>query len=150
MNHFQTGGLSPVNSLRSIGSAWWLPYLLVPFKENGRDMRGWDCFGCVRYVLKDQTGIELPMFDFHSAAEILRQSEKPEWIKANAPKQFDIVCVNVPTPRGLRPIHVGIMVDEKRVLHCESGFHTICVPFDHRTMRGDIRGFYRHHTLETR
>jgi cell wall-associated NlpC family hydrolase len=148
MNPSPIAALSQINSSPIIGEAYWVRYLRVPYKKFGRDLKGWDCFGAVRYILNAHKGIELPMFDFVSAAEIMRQSQRDTWVKKDKPQQFDVVCLKVPTLRGVRPLHVGIMVDDKLMLHCEEGFGTVCVPFNHITVKDRIQTIYRHRLCE--
>lgn len=147
MNHFPTVESSPTNSLLIIASPFWLRYLAVPYRLHGRDLNGWDCFGAVRYILNNHAGVRLPLWDMVSAAEILRQSARPEWVRQSKAKVFDVVCMDEPTMDGRRPLHVGIMVDEMHMLHSEKQIGTVCVPTTHATVRHRIRTLYRHRQL---
>src|SRR4029077_19729927 len=40
--------------------AWINDYVGVPYRHNGRDRAGWDCWGLVLAVYRDMLGLELP------------------------------------------------------------------------------------------
>lgn len=147
MNHSQTVVSYLINSLPIIGEKFWVPYLAVPYKHNGRDLNGWDCFGAVRYILAHHADIELPMFDAVSASEITRQSKRKIWHPQFVTDKFDVVCIDLPTSKGKRPLHVGVMVSEIRLLHCDEGYGTVCVPINHYTIKNRIQTIYRHEAL---
>lgn len=44
-------------------------YLSIPYRAGGRDWSGCDCYGLVRLILKEEKGIELPLFETVSSAK---------------------------------------------------------------------------------
>lgn len=140
MNHSPTVASSRISFLPITGD-WWLPYLAVPYRRDGRDLHGWDCYGCVRHILSAHADIELLLFDGRSAAEIVRQARR--WQRQDIPQKFDVVTMSVPARRRF-PLHVGVVVSSARVLHCDEGVGTVCVPLTHVTIAHRIQAFYRY------
>lgn len=144
MSHFQTAGLSPANSLPIIAEPWWQKYLAVPYKEFGRDLSGWDCWGCVKFLMETHLGIELPNIDRGRAILVEQQSQEQVWHEVDKPLQWDVVCLWGPTSNGRMLLHVGLMVDDSRLFHCERGCGTVCVPVHNPTVKDRLGKFYRH------
>lgn len=126
-------------------------YLDVPFVDGGRDLSGWDCWGCVRYVSAQEFGRDLPAFDWAGirdgrvrAQDIARDVERNRSMfdRVERPASGDIVLL---TPRG-RPSHVGIVVVEKPVLmlHAERSFGTAVERVYGPVWRHRLEGFYRY------
>jgi cell wall-associated NlpC family hydrolase len=127
---------------------YWEPYLCVPHKAHGFDLRGWNCWGAVRFILEQHAGIVLPFYDT-SPAEVHRLATHACWHEVEIPQTFDVVCMPSPTRRGLWLSHVGIMVAPNRMLHCEEPFGTVCLPIDHQLIKDRIaRGkIVRHESM---
>jgi hypothetical protein len=103
-------------------SKWASNYLTIPFKDNGRDHSGCDCWGLVRLVLAEQFEMSfLPSYadtyastlDLQAMAKVI-DLVQDEWeeIERNKIQAGDVVLMR---QRGL-PIHLGIIVDPKNVL----------------------------------
>lgn len=61
-------------------------YIGIPFKEHGRDINGWDCYGLIYYILKKEFNINIPSYvDNYGSIEDYRQlsklilKEKKKW-----------------------------------------------------------------------
>jgi len=120
-----------------MSDAWINAYVGVPFKINGRDRDGFDCWGLICTVFNEQRGVRLPdwlfdtlpggmlggIIDPESAAAMLAEAtqmgtpidEAEPWAVAVAPQ--------------LRMAHhAGLIVCEgRRVLHCHQR-GVVCVP----------------------
>lgn len=44
-------------------------YLRIPYKKNGRDMNGADCYGFARIIMEKEAGFQMPILDGRTAAE---------------------------------------------------------------------------------
>lgn len=125
----------------------------VPFANRGRGLEGWDCYGCVRHVLYDQAGLELPSYDLISASDTLRvmramqrEREVRVWVPVTRARPLDVVLM----AHCRRPelyVHVGIMVSATQMLHCEEAAGTHLADVRDQLVEARIRGTFRHHRL---
>lgn len=102
----------------------------IPFKEGGRSWYGIDCWGLVVLYYEQYLGIQLPHFSDTYYTNNLDQTKEQitslplhEYFETHDKGQVnDIVMVKVAN----RPIHVGVMIDKKHMMHCskQSG---VCV-----------------------
>jgi cell wall-associated NlpC family hydrolase len=120
---------------------WVDQYIGVPFLKDGRATAGWDCWGCVRYVLALHAQIYLP-----SDPEKLDRSR---WSLVEKARAFDLVempgLLVADGRTSVGRVHVGVFVNEKQVLHCQELRDTVCVPVDR--LRLALRGIWRHESL---
>lgn len=98
-------------------------YIGLPYKDNGRDITGIDCWGLVRLYYKDELGIELPSYtdeyvgaDDPSASMIIN-NYKDNWELTTTPDIGDIALFNI---YG-EPSHVGVYVGNNNFLHSRQG-----------------------------
>lgn len=111
----------------------------VPFVPFGRDYHGWDCFGLVVCAYRDVLGVTLPDYAYQSTrdpralARLFADRSAPHY-RVSDPAPMAVACVY---RRGL-PIHVGLVVSKKRILHVEEGVMTCVEPIT----RFRIEGFY--------
>lgn len=100
--------------------------LCCKYVDGGRDYDGIDCYGIPFLAYRDVLGIDLPAFygeyedggkSVESRATIndLILANKNEWELVDKYEPMDVVLFTL----GGNPIHVGIMIDSKRFLHCE-------------------------------
>jgi len=127
---------------------WINEYISIPFADGGRDRYGCDCWGLVRLVLSERYGKHLPSFggEYASASDAATVSrifdERRPMVDAtrlDAPEEGAVVLM---LRRGL-PLHVGVMVDARNVLHVERGTDSIVERIDNTRLRSRIEGFYR-------
>lgn len=132
---------------------WPEKYLSAPFVDGGRDAKGFDCWGLVALVMQNECAIPVPNYGEISASELVdiaRQMEADTkgseiWVRVIVPREFDVAVMSW---FGKKIIgHVGIMLDERRILHTEKGAGVMVVDKDHDSIRRRIRGFYRHRKL---
>lgn len=120
-------------------------YVGIPFLERGRTLTGCDCWGLVRLVLAQEFGVELPLFDGyenHEDKKLLGElcdSGKPlvGATRVDGPAEGVVVVMFV----GPHPIHFGVCVDDKHLLHIERRCDSVYQRIDQIKHR--IEGFYR-------
>lgn len=134
-------------------SRWAERYLLVPFRDGGRDMKGLDCWGLIREVYSDQLGIELPSYGEISAHDMRKIAERMAgdtaegevWRPIKTPEAFDVVVMSWAQHKIIA--HVGVMIDAKRLLHIEPGTYPAIVQAKHPFVARRIRGYFRHRDM---
>lgn len=102
-------------------------------------------------------GIELPPYADVSADELLKvarstiaESKRGPWTPVERPLPLDVVLMTgFSTERSCAraPVHVGVMVDERRVLHVERGRNAAIYLLTSPHIRHRIVGFYRHDVI---
>lgn len=116
----------------------------VPFEELGRSYGGWDCWGLVVMAYREVLGVELHDYsrDYESVGDVrlLRRlfedrRRAEAWIQVDDPRPMDLACI---FRRGL-PIHVGLLLPRRRLLHVEKGVDTV---HQHESAFR-IEGYYR-------
>jgi cell wall-associated NlpC family hydrolase len=131
-------------------------YVGIPFVDGGRGLSGCDCWGLVRLVHLREWKIDLPSYgeiaaaDLLAAARAMREGAGDEiWKRVtDLPRRpMDVVLMRRIGDAGRAPVHVGIMVDPKRMLHVEEAADSHTLPLDHPTVRPRILGFFRHRGL---
>jgi cell wall-associated NlpC family hydrolase len=131
-------------------------YIGIPFIDGGRDMTGCDCWGLIRLVYRLEAGIELPSYGEIAAADLLAVARSMRddafadpWRRVtDEPRRpMDVVLMRRLGDGGKAPVHVGIMVDPKRMLHIVEAADSHTVPLDHPTVKPRILDFFRHRNL---
>lgn len=128
---------------------WAGHYIGLPFADHGRSRSGLDCWGLVRLVMAEQFGIALPSFDteYRFAADApqvgaLVRREIPRWdeVPAGEERLGDIVVARL---RG-HPMHVGLVLGDRRMLHVERGINSAIEPYAGPRWGARLHGFYRY------
>jgi cell wall-associated NlpC family hydrolase len=128
----------------------------IPFVDGGRDMTGCDCWGLVRLVYSLEAGIDLPSYGEIAAVDLIRVARSMRddafadpWRRVtNEPRRpMDVVLMRRLGDIGRAPIHVGILIDHKRMLHTVLAADSRTVPLDHPTVKPRILDFFRHREL---
>lgn len=127
-------------------------YVGIPFRIDGRDRDGADCWGLVRMYLKDVAGIELPSYSEVPAGDVLRvarrfgaESLSETWVKVDRPRNNDVALMTHPSRRTA--FHCGVVVRNRFLLHTVDETGSVIVPINHSGITGCIVGFYRHKNL---
>lgn len=129
----------------------------LPFDAEDREP-GCHCWGLVRRVLAAERQIYLPSYAETSAADTLaiagefrRGRRTGPWLPVVAPQAFDVVLMHAAVSGaedGRRaPIHCGVLVSPRHVLHVEAATHSVAVALDHWSVQPRIVGIYRHEAL---
>jgi len=127
---------------------WCEKYVGIRFVDHGRTIDGVDCWGLVRLLMANERGIDLPSYGEISATElmlvtktIMQDANKEPWHSVTRPQAFDVVLM-----RG-KPLHVGIMVTDKHVLHVEEATASVLLPLSHAAIKPRILGYRRHRAI---
>lgn len=122
-------------------------YVGIPFADHGRGASGCDCWGLVRLFYRQELGIELsdlgPSYrDTTDAAgmRLVHADQLACWRRVHAPQPGDVALLNV---LGA-PVHVGVMLDRRRMLHVQRGIDAAIERIDGPLWRNRLEGFYRH------
>jgi cell wall-associated NlpC family hydrolase len=141
---------------------WSVRYVGVPFLDLGRDLRGCDCWGLVRLVMKEMGQVTLPCLatGYGSEAdhrkvfdEIERERSSQEWVEIprGEEKAFDVAEMTCPTRYDGRwdfaPLHVGIVVSPGWMLHTERATMSRLMRCNDPKMAKRIIGFWRNRQL---
>ena len=131
--------------------AWAAKYIGVPFKDHGRDLNGFDCWGLVSFILREERGLLLPDFGGQyrdtrdrDGIEIVIRAEAEQWTRVATPMVEDVVVFNI----GGRPLHCGLVVEPGQMLHAQSGTGCCIEGYRRPKWASRIEGFY-HHGLAT-
>ena len=151
--------------------AWATRYVGLPFLERGDTIRGVNCLGLCRLVYKERLGIEISDYgdvgamEFAAIARTVQTNAfQDPWITIWRSDTYEML------PRleafdgilmyarlrevacGQRAVvHMGIMLDNKHLLHVEKGIDSVIRPITHKTIRHRIFAVIRHKSLmETR
>lgn len=123
-------------------TAWWESYLDIPFRDGGRDRAGCDCWGLVRLVWAEQRGRELPAWDAYgtvrdrAAIAPLLSAALPVFEPLAEPRPFSIALFR----SAVSVFHVGVMVDESRMLDIETAAGVWVRPWT--AAAGQFAGWY--------
>lgn len=129
--------------------SWWAKYIGVPFADGGRGPDSYDCWGLVRASYCDVLGVTLPSYgeissrDLVRIARSIRDATAESWAVFDTPEPMD-VCLMRSGRGGRSAVHVGVMVDRRRVMHVEEASATVVVPISHHSVSGRIVGFGRY------
>jgi len=126
-------------------------YISIPFKELGRDLNGWDCWGCFRYIYQEQLGISLPSYinsykdtkDVKNIAAQTRAGRKEVWIKVEDFRITDGILFRIEGD----PVHVAIVINSYEMIHVYRGVDTCIENFTTSKWKSRLLGFYRYRGL---
>lgn len=127
---------------------WWGDLVGLPFRDGGRGPDAYDCWGLVRHVYCRQLGIDLPDYGEISAKDLVRVAREMRrgaddgWRVPPVPRAYD-VCLMRGGRGGAAVLHVGVMVDDRRLLHVEAATGSVVVPVVHFSVAGRIVGYRR-------
>ena len=120
-------------------------YIGIPFKSQGRDARGIDCYGLVRLVLRNEFDKELPDFYYPTAND---KSHIDNLVNINRPllagrETKRPVPGNVVVMRYLgKNCHLGVYLGSGRILHIKAGTASIIERAASPILKSRIEGYY--------
>ena len=124
-----------------------IEYIGLPYKKFSRGPDSFDCLGLVMDIYSKYQGIEL--FDYaysdthqfkENASIFTHEEASNQWIKVDRPIKHDLVVFNI----AGYPVHVGVMVDDKRFIHAHESCDIAIEPVTAVKWRSRINGYYRH------
>jgi hypothetical protein len=121
-------------------------YIGLPYKENGRDDTGLDCWGLARKFYKQELGIELPSY-----AELYDGSYDPKlpqtvnyykdsWTRVQSPQAGDLCVFNI---LG-EPTHIAVYIGNEKFLHSREGKDSVIERLDNPKWANRLEGYYRY------
>lgn len=131
---------------------WTDDYIGLPFKTNGRDHDGVDCYGLICLAYKEIHNIVLPSFDNvfvdedpKTLLEVARvmNRERDNWERANTLREFDMVQLRT----GKHAFHVGLSIGRGKMIHVEKGIDAVIENLNSPIWRNRIEWIYRHKCL---
>ena len=131
-------------------AAWVNEYGRVPFRDKGRGLDGWDCWGCYRYAMHAQTGLLLPSYegayentlDVAGVSEAIAKARDEEWreIRAEERGLFDLILIRMRSAE----LHIAMALSRSLMLHAMEGVDTVVEKYRGLRWKHRILGFYRH------
>lgn len=126
--------------------SWADKYIGTPFLNKGRSKAGFDCYGLLREVYRNELGIDLPHLadDYGNCSdgetiEPIVDSQRDRWMKVEAPMELDVILINL---KGFAT-HVGVVLSDHRFLHIMRGRNAVIDRYTNRIWSARIEGFYR-------
>lgn len=119
----------------------WRPWLGIPFRPQGSDRMGCDCWGLVQLVYRERYGVLLPSvgpYDLEDATELIAQ-HRARWTEVSDRRDGDVVLLLLDGT----PSHVGILVASDQFLHTLRGHVSRIDRLTHPVWRGRVAGIYR-------
>ncbi len=122
----------------------------VPFKDQGRDFSGWDCYGPILLAYRECYGIELPDYQHISAmnskeAGELFEAHRQSWVEVpeRQERPGDVIWLR----HGSWACHVGLIVKAGLMVHCDMGVGTCVEPYTSGPWKTRVMGIFRHADL---
>jgi len=121
----------------------WNKYVGIPYKINGRNFDGCDCWGLVCLVYRYEFGIDIDKYFYKDLAEghDLIAKEKKCFMKIEKPAIGDLVLFNI----GGKPSHIGIVIGteyQKNLLHTVAEHDSAIDRYNSVRWIKRIEGFY--------
>lgn len=121
-------------------------YIGIPYKANGRDFSGIDCWGLVRLVYKEELGIDLPSLDGEyqidddARIQDLFAQYKEGWKPSESIEAGDVVLFRVLGSET----HVGIAISPTQFLHSRDNQNSAIESFDNHKWKTRFVGSYKY------
>lgn len=126
---------------------WWGRYVGLGFSDGGRGPDKFDCWGLVRQIYIDRAGVVLPSYgeisarDLVRAARAFRNNCDDGWVSCGF-EEMAVVLMS-PSYGGRSVVHVGLMVDSRRLIHTTEASGSVVVPVSHMSVAGRVIGCRR-------
>jgi cell wall-associated NlpC family hydrolase len=118
-------------------------YLEVPYKHQGRDLEGWDCYGLIKYAYAERGYVLFDMknYDKHwsfRGRNLLLENYQLQWRRVEVPEYLDGIMFK--NERG-EVDHGGLVLKDNWFIHC-CRVGTIRSRYDFPEWSKKIEGFY--------
>jgi cell wall-associated NlpC family hydrolase len=122
----------------------YVDLLGIPYKFNGRDLEGLDCWGLCLETCR-RAGLDLPEYEAQgngaSIIDSLIEEKKEFFQKIDRPEPYCLVTFFIKRPFVS---HIGmVMEDCLSFIHALQGRNVAVERLDHRFWQGRIEGFYK-------
>lgn len=99
--------------------------LRVPYVPGGRDLDGWDCYGSVRWVYYQLTGVLMPEFPAISHKESMT-TQRAAWSVHEHVEECEFQPLALAAQyKGRRWEHIGLVLPDRRIIHaCDDIYET--------------------------
>lgn len=130
---------------------WVRKYVGTPYQDKGRDGAGTDCWGLVWMIMRDVYDTITPSYENTYAtaegrkevAETITRNclNNPDWreIRDGEEQPGDLIILTI----GGRPLHCGIVVDDKWMIHTLVGHNAVIERYDTAKWNNRRGGFFR-------
>ncbi len=89
----------------------------VPYLPGGRDLDGWDCYGSVRWLYQQYTGILMPEFPAISHKESM-STQRAAWAVHDHVEECEFQPLALAAQyKGRRWVHIGLVLPDRRIIH---------------------------------
>lgn len=131
---------------------WTDLYMGIPFKPDGRDRNGLDCYGLICLIYKEQLGIEIPDYKgifenncfttLKKVAQIIKEDKDKGWtvISKGEQKEFDGIVLRT----GKFQWHLGVVVNSMNMIHIIQGAEVIVEPYESLLWKHRVAEFRRY------
>ena len=134
--------------------AWCAPYIGLPYVPGGRSADAVDCWGILVLVCRQQFGREVPVYDGVFWDKGCDRVALGDFMAVESPKSWVKIPLSEAVPGdGIQfnmmgePIHVGVIVADGLMLHCERGKNSCVEDFNSIRWRNRIAGAFRFEVL---
>jgi cell wall-associated NlpC family hydrolase len=116
----------------------------VRYLPGGRDLNGWDCYGAVRWLYTQITGIWMPEYPAISHQENFTTQRAALQVHDHVePCDFEPLAFAAQY-RGRRWVHIGLVLPDRTILHAYEGLTITAVHRRHRFEQlAPITKYYR-------
>ena len=122
-------------------------YIGLPYKDNGRDESGIDCWGLVRLFYKRELDIDLPSYTEEysgrndpTLADTVFEHRADNWIRISTPEPGCVILFNI---MG-EPTHVGVYIGDNKFIHSRGGLDSVVESLNNFKWRTRVEGYYRY------
>ena len=120
-------------------------YIGLPYKNNGRDTSGIDCWGLVCLFYKNELNIDLPSYteEYDGAQDLRNESlltkyKQDSWTKTTTPEVGNVVLFNI-----LGELcHVGIYLGNNKFMHSREGKDSVIESLSNVKWAKRVEGIY--------
>ena len=121
-------------------------YIGLPYKDNGRDTAGVDCWGLVCLFYKNEFDIDLPSYTdeysgpYDPSVTRVINIYKDKWDNTTTPAEGDVLVFNI---YG-EPAHVGVYIGNNKFLHSREGKDVVIESLNNVKWIKRLEGIYQY------
>lgn len=118
-------------------------YIGIPYRAEGRDRAGCDCWGLVVLIYRERLGVTLPSHAGYGdplspAAAAAVAAGRAAWQPVVTPQPLDVVLLRV----NGAPHHIGLVIRPGWMLHSAAGKDSCIESYVRPYWRARVEGFY--------